>query len=400
MRGILKISLAGKGGCMLMGMHIYFWIGLAVVVVAVGVFFILRSLRAESSDELAVPISSVEEIKDLKKAFSFDTLTENKDANLTQHILKENLRAGILKSEDGQGAKKDASSIKSSIQNQALSAASGGYDDSSRCIALEKECERLKLALEREILSKEPGMILQENGERLENLNHALDRSKEAVVALTEENQQLKLTMTDLKVDYQDIEQTLVLYKTKYDDFLAKNTQLLDELANRLERAEKQATEFLKGSQKEAGLLDQENQNLRDESVQLHEQEAQFRNQIKILQDKNHNLTEEIARLRSELPQQNSKVEKELVAQVELLQQDLEALENEKLEILKFQKKLQGDYDQIQALNAQLVEKGKLLQYELTKHRAQALGLEKICEDFRFQMERPKGKDSGARAII
>lgn len=400
MWGILKRSHAGKGGGVLMGIHIYLWIGLAVVVVAGGVFFIRRRLRTESSEELAVPISSVEEIKNLKKAFSSDMLSDDKETSLTQHILKENLRAGILKSADGQNTNKDVHSVKESIENQTWSQASNGSDEFSRCVALEKECERLKIALEREISSKESGMILSENTERLENLNQALDRSKDTVTVLTEENQQLKLNMTDLKEEYKNIEQALVFYKKKYDDFFVNNTQLLDELCGRLDRTEKQAMELLMGSKKEVVLSDQEKQHLRDESMRLHEQEKLFRSQINILKEKNHSLTEEIAKLHSELPQQYSKVEKEMVAQVEQLQKDLEILENEKSEILKFQKKLQSDYDQIQSLNAQLVEKGKLLQYELTKHRAQALGLEKICADFRFQMEQPAGKNSSAGSVI
>ena len=38
-------------------------------------------------------------------------------------------------------------------------------------------------------------------------------------------------------------------------------------------------------------------------------------------------------------------------------------------------------------LNAHLLQKDQMIQYELTKNRAQALGLEKICEDFKTQIE-------------
>ncbi len=42
----------------------------------------------------------------------------------------------------------------------------------------------------------------------------------------------------------------------------------------------------------------------------------------------------------------------------------------------------------LKELNAHLIEKNQLLQYELTKNRAQASGLEKICDNYRSQLSR------------
>ena len=38
--------------------------------------------------------------------------------------------------------------------------------------------------------------------------------------------------------------------------------------------------------------------------------------------------------------------------------------------------------------NRNLIDKDKMLQYELTKSRAQTVGLEKVCEDFKIRLDR------------
>ena len=48
---------------------------------------------------------------------------------------------------------------------------------------------------------------------------------------------------------------------------------------------------------------------------------------------------------------------------------------------------LKDAFKKMEEMNDHLVKKEKMMQYELTKNRAQALGLEKICEDFRTQIE-------------
>ena len=48
---------------------------------------------------------------------------------------------------------------------------------------------------------------------------------------------------------------------------------------------------------------------------------------------------------------------------------------------------LQEDFKRTEELNVQLLEKERIMQYELVKNRAQALGLERICEDFKRQIE-------------
>ncbi|MBL8012631.1 MAG: hypothetical protein JNN05_02160 [Candidatus Omnitrophica bacterium] len=48
---------------------------------------------------------------------------------------------------------------------------------------------------------------------------------------------------------------------------------------------------------------------------------------------------------------------------------------------------LEKDVSKYRDLNTTLIDKAKILQYELNRHRAQASGLEKVCENFKIQME-------------
>jgi chromosome segregation ATPase len=81
---------------------------------------------------------------------------------------------------------------------------------------------------------------------------------------------------------------------------------------------------------------------------------------------------EEVGRLREELGNKQAKME--------ILSQ-----ENQKLVDIKarFEKELED----IKAINVQWQEKNRLGEYALTKSRAQAIGLERICEDFKNQIE-------------
>ena len=65
----------------------------------------------------------------------------------------------------------------------------------------------------------------------------------------------------------------------------------------------------------------------------------------------------------------------------------IEVLKSENKGLQHSHEELKRHYQMLEDFNQQLQEKGKLMQYELIKNRAQALGLEKICEDFKMQIE-------------
>ena len=65
----------------------------------------------------------------------------------------------------------------------------------------------------------------------------------------------------------------------------------------------------------------------------------------------------------------------------------IEDLKRENKALQQSNSDLRDEFKRTEELNEHLLKKEKMIQYELTKNRAQALGLEKICEDFRTQIE-------------
>ena len=62
-------------------------------------------------------------------------------------------------------------------------------------------------------------------------------------------------------------------------------------------------------------------------------------------------------------------------------------LANEKNVIAQQVSLLEQDVKKLKELNNTLIDKAKILQYELNRHRAQASGLERVCGNFKVQME-------------
>jgi len=65
----------------------------------------------------------------------------------------------------------------------------------------------------------------------------------------------------------------------------------------------------------------------------------------------------------------------------------IETLKGENKDLQQSNQNLIDDFKKTQEHNAHLVEREKVMEYELTKNRAQTIGLEKICEGFKIQIE-------------
>jgi len=63
------------------------------------------------------------------------------------------------------------------------------------------------------------------------------------------------------------------------------------------------------------------------------------------------------------------------------------ALKGENKDLQQFNQGLKDDFKKTREHNEHLIEKEKLMEYELSKNRAQAVGLEKICEGFKLKIE-------------
>jgi len=66
--------------------------------------------------------------------------------------------------------------------------------------------------------------------------------------------------------------------------------------------------------------------------------------------------------------------------------------------LLKTNAELEQNSQELNEFNQRLIEKERILLYELTKSKAQSMGLEKICADFKIQIdELSKNKQDGGK---
>ncbi len=99
--------------------------------------------------------------------------------------------------------------------------------------------------------------------------------------------------------------------------------------------------------------------------------------------NKNMDLSSVSSEEMQEIKSENEQLKRDL-SNVEI---KLNALREERKQLLSDIKRNEFNYDKLKEFNSHILAKEKMLQYELTKSRAKALGLEKICEDFKAQIE-------------
>ncbi len=61
---------------------------------------------------------------------------------------------------------------------------------------------------------------------------------------------------------------------------------------------------------------------------------------------------------------------------------------------------LQETNQKLKELNSSLIEKNDILQYEMIKNRAQASGLERMCQNYKVQIEELLNKDATGRGVV
>src|SRR3989344_2611960 len=137
--------------------------------------------------------------------------------------------------------------------------------------------------------------------------------------------------------------------------------------------------------------LKAENQGLLEQGQESQKQIERLRANIELMQKINNQKLNEANEAMRILQIQKSESDR---IQHELLDKKLaDALaeaggfKKEREQLLQADSGLERDFTKIKDINAYLLEKEKLLQYELAKERAQSLGMERICEDFKIQID-------------
>jgi len=209
------------------------------------------------------------------------------------------------------------------------------------------------------------------------------------------------------KLKDQNADETETAKRRQMDDLLEKNRELkaqIDIQRSNFEQLE-QNVEILKEENAKVKEMESRIAELRQESEQS-SLERELLEELKLKNELLQKQHEESRNRQIELQTAINRLESERndllkAKQAGVDRSELEALSNrlagsiETIETLKGENRnllqanqdLASDYKKIEAFNLHLREKEKMMQYELVKNRAQALGLEKICEDFKVQIE-------------
>jgi len=205
---------------------------------------------------------------------------------------------------------------------------------------------------------------------------------------LMEENRRLKIEIAEQNNKFQLLEQNLEVLKKEYyqiKEAEAEKTQILQSKIAKIQ-------------------IEKEQLSLNVQIIEELKQKAElFDKQIKENQIRQSQMKEFMGQLESErdslMKAQKLGVDKsDFEAMCQRLEgsiKTIEVLKGESKNLQNHNRDLKDNFKKTEEYNKHLLEKEKILQYELAKNRAQNLGLEKICEDFKQQIEMMSSANSG-----
>lgn len=246
----------------------------------------------------------------------------------------------------------------------------------------------------------------------------AVDQDK--IARLTYENNKLKTQAQEREAGFSRLTVEIAAARKAYELLLAQEGSKAEDFQKNITRLAQEKEELLlKKDQESISKVSELESELAAARQADADRQAQFNDTLTRLKAANQSLLEhgqesqkQIERLRGniELMQKinNQKLNEanEAMHRLEIQRSESDRIQQEFLdkqlshalaEVGEFKKEreqllqardgLERDFTKIKDMNTYLLEKEKLLQYELTKERAQSLGLERICEDFKIQID-------------
>lgn len=220
----------------------------------------------------------------------------------------------------------------------------------------------------------EPAEMPEKNQNIGDGSNHA--RAQQ----LKDENEQLKTQIADQKRKFDDLERSIQILREDYNRIKESESDKIKLLEEKVEQARREKEQMIA------------NQRLIDELKTKGEVFEKQHDEHQTLQREMKEFIQKLERERDELLKLNQKtvdkselqmMEHRLSGSIE----EIETLKSENKSLLEVNQRLKETFRKTEETNDQLLKKEKLLQFELAKNRAQVLGLEKICADFKVQIE-------------
>lgn len=413
----------------------------AIILFVVGAYFIIKGFSKKSKDDPEIiPIADLEEINEMKKSLLSKEQElagiKKDDVAMTEHSFRDNLKKGSLSaygdmdlnSEVIEKYKSDIEVYKTSINSLHV-----------KIDELASKNKKLEEAIERELSVKDTTTLSKEEQERLKDNEKKSQRDQAAIDNLTKERlkanslineQQEKINqmeesiekyklMTEmlegLKKRNEEIDSLNCEYAQKISSLEKSNEQLKalmdlrDHLAKKIEqdaaiiKEQKDRIDDLEGQKTyvkksldeyESSLKDRELQLEADKKILEEQKKAMLDNlkNMKTVQDENIGLKEALSSLENNL----ASFKKESIKKSKDAELKIEHMDKGKEELFRNILELELRFNKLKEYNSYLLTKEKVLQYELTKNRAKALGFEKICEDFKSRIdesEKPSMKE-------
>lgn len=318
-------------------MVIYVLIGIGIVLFTLGASFVLKAYLNTPNDNTIVPKPEFDKIK-LEL-----TQTKESEAKLIGQVeqLIKDLEAA--KQDLGASKTKEETVLKNLQEWQAKTTSNEEvYKTTIHQLETELNLLREKAetqargALEMATSLKAENESLKGNPAALKLKDQELEKARELLKALTAEQEGLKSDLASSRGSLEEL--------TKQKDQFVQLTFEKESLAKDLETARQKLQEL--------------------NTALLAKQEA---------------LSYELTKNQAENKYDEEKKE---------ARNRIAGLENEKTVLLSARTELKRDLEKVKEINAVLLKKEEMIQYELTKARAQAMGLEKVAEEFKTEIEK------------
>ena len=211
-------------------------------------------------------------------------------------------------------------------------------------------------------------------------------KDQEEIVRLAAGNDQFQKQISEHRARQDQLEEKITAMQNEKEQLLLSH-ELVDDLKSKNQRLQ----ECCEEGNESLRRLEDENRTLLVKAEEKDGQIQDVRKNLELMQKINNQKLNEahetISLLQVQKQEGDRARENMLNKELSEAMSKLEMLNQEKEDLLRAKIDLEDNLRHIKGVNAHLLEREKILRHELTKNRAQAIGWEKICGDFKTQIE-------------
>lgn len=351
-------------------MGFYLIVGSATLFLCLGVIFVIRGLQFSSpqrdeglrDQQDVVPLADIKEISELKKieARQVEPKPVKPPLSLIKYLIKESRRsARSFKYEPGQERPKDIFIVKNEKLSSPKVHPAPSFDSDSWQKPLQEATEQLK-------------------------------QSKESCDTLKQQNKEFKRQLEEDNLRFQRLEKNIEQLKKGFEQEKNREVFKIKALEHEVTRLQHEREQLVYDSAsfeklKESNLRLSERIRLSDERMR---ELLENMDSTRVHSEENLKQAYAIIETLKIQQQQFQKVQEHAYQQnLQEVSGKIVVLEKEKEELQGAKIALKAEFEKIKQYNAELLAKERILQYELAKSRAQAVGLEKVCQDLKSMVE-------------